>query len=167
MSELLANRILCLPRLLFVIIHILDPIKYTEMATQTVGVCNVLSNMDEVFGHSYHLSYNGGNVSKMPEQSSSGGVPAGNKQEKSNRDLKNPGGATITNTAVNSQQQQMPPSYETARTTSSGNCTPTRAISARTTVSSNGGPALLVAEKSNAGGHQNGNNSTSKCDALL
>lgn len=156
-------------------------IKYTEMATQTVGVGNVLSNMDEVFGRSYHLPLGGGvGASKPPEH-----LPSGNKQENGssvipgncNRAPSNPGGVVTaaTNTpssAQQQQQQQLPPSYHSAVNTSVEKCSPTRipASAPVAAVSSNGGPAApphLLTDKPSSVHHHNGSNSNSNFDALL
>lgn len=146
------------------------------MATQTVGVCNVLSTMDEVFGRSYQLTQNGGG-SKMSENPSSMGT-AGSKLDNGssvvlancNRNHSLVGVAsTATNTSSsnnnNNSALQQPPSYQSA-VTATDNCSPTRVGSVRNTAASNGGLAQqhLLTEKPPS---HNGNKTNSNCDVLL
>lgn len=151
------------------------------MATQTVGVCNVLSNMNEVFGRSYQLTQNGGGgASKLSEHCTSLGS-AGNKVENGtsvvlancNRNHA-PGGvaATATNTnsnnsnSSNSQQLQNPPSYQSA-VTATDNCSPTSTGPVRNTATSNGGQPHLLTEKPPSAVSHNGNKTNFTCDVLL
>lgn len=161
------------------------------MATQTVGVCNVLTNMDEVFGRSYHLPCNGaGTGNKQSELCSPGitsgtatgigGVTGGSHKAKNgssstlsncNRLQSNPGG--IATAATNTEQQQhMPPSYQSAVNTGVDSGSPTRISAVRSaTVGSNGGS--LLAERPSPVSHQNrlpnqhGNSSNSTFDIIL
>lgn len=116
-----------------------------------MGMSNVLTSMDEVFGRSYHMPYsqnsalpppaNGNGCTKLSDNSSSTtnweAVSAGHKLENGaglvlancNR-TKNPAAVDpAVNHSTNSQLQQMPPSYQSAITTpvtGAGNWSPTR-----------------------------------------
>lgn len=120
-------------------------IKYTEMSTQTVGVGNVLSNIDEVFGHSYHIRKH----DEPPERHS---ISNGSKQENGcgfaqEYNYPNSGAVALVSSSTSTrtsqqqrqQQQQMPPSYHSAVTTCPETGSPTRTVPPRT-ATSNGGP---------------------------
>lgn len=155
----------------------------------------MLTNMDEVFGRSYHLPCNGaGNGDKQSELCSPGftsttatgiGAVTGGSHKTDNgssstllncnRLQSNPGG--ISTAASNTEQQQqhiqqMPPSYQSAVNTGVDSGSPTRVAAVRsTTVGSNGGS--MLAERPSPVNHQNrlsnqhGNSSNSNFDILL
>lgn len=134
-------------------------IKYSETATQTVGMCNVLTNMDGVFSHTYNqvaqqpgeanhaakVSGSGSRLNSQTSLSAHGGiadVPASVTVGNGSSAVAGMGNCNRAHIPVGTTaNHQQPPSYHSAVAGGGGgsnNCSPTASSALRNNASSNG-----------------------------